>query len=217
MGSIGEVDLQPSTRVRLVELGNAVHRIELVSGAIQARIWAPPGQFFVDTAAGVAVDLGCAYDLAIDERGRGLLTVSSGWVGFDHQGLESFVPAGGACTIHPGRGPGTPYYTDSPAELREALVKLDFDSDPRVRASALTALLRAARPRDALTLWHLLGRSPAHERPAVFDRMAALLPPPSGVSRRDIVRGDRNAIDRWWGQLGVGPVEHWRRWKAVRP
>ncbi len=59
------------------------HRLRLERGALQALILAPPGQFHVETPAAVATDLGCAYRIAVDERGDSELRVTSGWVSLD--------------------------------------------------------------------------------------------------------------------------------------
>jgi hypothetical protein len=214
VGRIGRVEIAPSTRVRLIDEGRKSHRLELARGSIEAFIWAPPGQFLVDTPGGMAVDLGCAYTLTVDDDGQGLLRVSSGWVGFDHGGQESFVPAGAACRTRPGRGPGTPYRVDAPAALADALARFDFDGV--AARQSLAAVLASATLEDAFTLWHLLARVAREDRAAVFDRLAALRPPPDGVTREAILAGDRGARDRWWNALGLGTVEHWRRWKLDR-
>jgi FecR protein len=216
VGSIGRVEVAPRTRVRLVDDGRTSHRIELARGTIEAFIWAPPGRFLVDVPGGSAVDLGCAYTLTVDDRGEGLLRVKSGWVGFDHQGRESFVPAGAACRTRPGLGPGTPYRLDAPAALPDALARFDFERDEKVRTSSLAVVLATATTEDAFTLWHLLARVAPVDRGLVFERLAALRPPPPGVSRAAIEADDRGARDLWWDALNLGPVQHWRRWKLER-
>ena len=57
--------------------------MSLSKGAIHARIWAPPKQFFVNTPSATAVDLGCEYTLQVDEDGGGLIRVTLGWVSFE--------------------------------------------------------------------------------------------------------------------------------------
>jgi hypothetical protein len=214
VGAIGEVQLEPSTRVGLLDAGDRSHRLSLARGTMHAMIWAPPGQFFVDTPSAVAVDLGCSYTLEVDERGSGLLRVETGWVGFEHRGLQSLVPAGAACPTRPGFGPGTPYFETAPAVLRDALAGIDFASDAGERRIALEAALAAARARDALSLWHLLSRLAGEERARVHDRLAALVPPPAEVTREGILRGDRAMRDAWWDELGLGSADFWRDWTA---
>ena len=216
VGAIGQVEIEPRTRLRLVDAGAASHRIALDRGVLHARIWAPPGRFFVDTPSAVAVDLGCEYTLAVDEAGTGLLQVSSGWVGFEHGGRESFVPRGAACATRPGKGPGTPYYEDASVELTGALSEVDF-GPAADRADALRKLLATARRKDALSLWHLLARLDGADRIAVYDRMAALVAPPDGVTREGVLAGDSRMLDRWWEALGLGAAGWWRRWKIDSP
>jgi hypothetical protein len=216
VGTIGQVEIEPRTRLRLVDAGAASHRLALARGVLHARIWAPPGRFFVDTPSAVAVDLGCEYTLAVDETGAGLVQVSSGWVGFEHGGRESFVPRGAACATRPGKGPGTPYYEDASAELRRALAEVDF-GPADARADALRKVLATARPKDALSLWHLLARLDGADRAAVYDRMAELVAPPDGVTREGVLAGDRQMLDRWWEALGLGAAGWWRRWKIDSP
>jgi hypothetical protein len=211
VGAIGEVELEPVTRVGLVDAGRRFHRLSLERGVLHATIWAPPGQFLVDTPSAVAVDLGCRYTLGVDLDGSARLRVEAGWVGLEHHGRESFVPAGAVCLTRPGRGPGTPYYEDAPPPLAGALLELDF-GDGRGRPAALGRALASARPRDAVSLWHLLSRVRGAERGRVFDRLAALVPPPDSVTRAGILAGDRAMRDRWWDELGLGTAAFWREW-----
>jgi hypothetical protein len=208
---IGRVDVDPNTRVQLVESKGREHRLALERGTIHARIWAPPRFFYVNTAAAVAVDLGCAYTLQVDERGAGLLRVTDGWVGFESAGREAFIPKGAMCATRPGIGPGTPRYEDAPSGYGEALDTIDFGgSDDARRAAAYDLVLSRARRRDALTLWHLLSRGSREERARVYDRLAGLAPPPPGVTREQILRGDRGELAYWWDTLGVETGTWWK-------
>ncbi len=208
---VGEVEVEPDTRLRVVRAGSGEYRLSLVRGTITARIWATPGQFFVDTPSSIAVDLGCAYTLHVDPSGAGLVRVTLGWVGFEANGREAFIPEGAVCATRPGVGPGTPRYEDAPEGFAAALDVLDFAprADPR-RASSLDLVLARARRRDALTLWHLLSRGGVEERARVYDRMAALAAPPEGVTKDAVLRGDRSAIDAWWNSLGLEDTTWWR-------
>jgi hypothetical protein len=198
VGAIGTVDVEPNSRVRLVEASVTEHRLALDRGTLKARIWAPPRLFFVDTPAGVAVDYGCAYTLTVDDGGAGLLRVTLGEVALELGGRESLVPAGAACATRPGLGPGTPFFEDAPDALRAALARYDFEGGG---APALGDVLASARPRDTLTLWYLLARTTPTERPSVYDRLAALAPPPGGVDRDAVLALDAEALARWRERL----------------
>lgn len=203
VGSIGHVEIDPNTRVRLIETKPTEHRLELARGKMSAKIWAPPRLFFVDTPSAVAADLGCAYTLEVDDAGASLLHVTSGWVALQLKDRESMVPAGAACATRPGIGPGTPYFEDATGNFRWSLTELDFKPDDGTgsKARALESVLHEARFRDTLTLWHLLYRVEGKERELVFDRMSALSPPPRDVTREGVLRLDDKMLHLWKGYL----------------
>ncbi len=214
IADIGTVNVEPNTRLRLVAGGSGHNRLALDRGTIHAYIWALPGEFTVDTPSALAVDLGCAYTLQVDDSGAGLLRTKLGWVGFKLDGHEAFIPAGAVCATRPKVGPGTPYFEDASVSFRETLTKFDFAaSTPEERSAELSKILAEARQRDALTVWHLLARADESERGSVYDRMAALVPPPAGVTRDGILRLDQKMLDQWWNQLGLGDVSLWRIWE----
>jgi hypothetical protein len=215
VGLIGDVVLEPRTKVQLVDAGFVSHRLSLSRGILHARIWAPPGRFLVDTPSATAVDLGCKYTLAVDGSGAGLLSVESGAVGFVFQGRESFVPADASCRTRPRLGPGTPHFDDASAAFKAALEVLDFGEDPGARPAAFGTVLSEARPEDTLSLWHLLTRGGENERPLVYARMAELIPPPAGVSREAVLSGDRKSLDLWWNALGLEDISRWRLWERA--
>jgi hypothetical protein len=211
LGSVGHLDVGPSTEVRLLPAAGGRQRFRLVEGALGAMIWADPGQFFVETRSSLAVDLGCAYTLDVDGRGDGVLRVTTGWVGFQTRDRQALIPAGAMCRTRPGHGPGTPYFEDAPETLRTAVDTIDApEVDATTRAAALDRVLAASRPEDALTLWHLLRRVDGADRNHVYERLAQIAPPPAGVTRDGVRAGDRRMLELWWDSLGLGDTAWWR-------
>ena len=190
VGSIGTVDVEPNTRVRLVAASPTEHRLTLARGEISATVTAPPRLFLVDTPASTAVDLGCAYKIRTDESGDGVLRVTSGWVSLEWKGRESLVPAGADCRTRSRTGPGTPYFSDAPEALQQALAVFDSGSGGPAPSNVLGTILAEARVRDTLTLWHLLSRVESAERVRVFNRMVELIPLPASVSRDKVLQLD---------------------------
>jgi hypothetical protein len=190
IGEIGFVEIEPGTRVRVVKELPGEHRLALARGEIRAKISAPPKLFFVDTASGTAIDLGCEYTLSDDELGLGLLQVTKGWVSFQWKGVESLVPAGASCRTYPKIGPGIPYFDDASQRLKDALGN-----------AAIGVILDEARVRDTLTLWHLLQRVPVQDRGRVYDRIASLTPVPAGVSRERALKLDPETFKLWKDEL----------------
>ena len=215
VGEVGRVDVEPNSRVRLLQSRLGEHRMALDQGRIRAQIWAPPRFFFVNTPSAIAVDLGCAYTLDVDARGWGEVRVTHGWVAFEYAGRESFIPRDAVCATRPRFGPGTPHFADAPPALVEALSILDFSPTENVnRTAALDTVLVTARQRDALTLWHLLARGTTEERGRAYDRLVTLVSVPAGVTRDAVLAGDRRSLDALWNELGLDSASWWRLWKS---
>lgn len=229
VGSIGNVDIDENTRVRLIANERTEHRLELARGKMSARIWAPPRLFFVDTPSAVAADMGCAYTLEVGDDGGSLLRVTSGWVALELKDRESIVPAGAACETRPGVGPGTPYFEDASNEFREALKKIDFNHDASTGSNALKLILDHARLRDTLTLWHLLARVEVEDRVRVYEKMVALTPSPPNVSREAVLQLDEKTLEVWKVTLESswigynkyvpkeGSPDYWKMKKGLSP
>lgn len=207
--SIGSVAMETDTRIHITEASRRGERFRLDHGTIHALIWAPPAKFVVDTPSAVAVDLGCQYTLSVAKDGSGFLSVESGWVAFEARGIESFIPADAACTTRRGQGPDTPRFIDAKPELIAALTLFDVEA----KDEALDAVLAAARPRDGLTLWHLLKRTKGGQRDRVYSRLAQLVELPETASRAAILEGDMPAFDAAWNALQLGDTNWWREWK----
>jgi hypothetical protein len=197
---VGEVEVAPNSRVRLVTTNQSEHRMALERGKLHAFITAPPRLFFVDTPSAEAIDLGCEYTLEVDDAGIGLLRVTLGWVMLERDGRESYVPVGAACETRPGIGPGTPYFEDASMTMISALSRYDFENGGD---AALNTVLAESRKRDTFTLWHLLQRADGAARARVLDRMIALVDMPRCVTRKGILQLNQAMLDCWKDEMDL--------------
>jgi len=206
---IGNVDVDPGTRVRLEELEDHTQRLSLAQGSISANVLAVPRLFIVDTPSARAIDLGCAYTLAVDPAsGDAHLAVTSGRVELEERGRRSVVPAGASCDTRKGLGPGTPYWNEASPAFRAALARVDFEMGG---SAAMADVLREATASDALTLVHLLPRASAADLPALYTRLAAMAPPPDGVTESVIVGRQAWAQQAWLDDVvNRGGVPDWK-------
>ena len=58
IGDVGRLDVEPDSRLQLLSAATGNHRLAMAHGTVHAFIWAPPGQFFVETPSSTVVDLG---------------------------------------------------------------------------------------------------------------------------------------------------------------
>ncbi len=195
VANIGQITVDPNTRIRLLVTRSSEHRIALDRGKLEVATWAPPRLFIVETPSAAAVDLGCKYTLQVEDDGSSLLHVTLGLVALERDGRETIVPAGAFCRTL--AGPGTPFFEDSSDRFQSALRDLDSGVAGPERTQQLEITLHEARVRDALSLWHLLPRLDAESRGLIYDRLAQLLPPPSGVTRDGIMALDPAMLGAW--------------------
>lgn len=200
VGLIGNVVLDPNSRIRLLNTSITEHRMALDVGRLEAKVSAPPRLFLVDTPSAVAVDLGCEYTLEVDEAGRSFLHVKDGRVALQKEDREVVVLKGAMCETRPEAGPGTPFFTTSSLALRDALLRFDFENGG---TESLDTVLAEATRRDTYTLWNLLWRVDDDQRVRVFDRMVELAGPPKSTTREAVLSGDEKALWLWWGDFGL--------------
>jgi ferric-dicitrate binding protein FerR (iron transport regulator) len=198
VADIGHVEVEPNSSLQLLRSGSTEHRLSLEKGRLRAMILAPPRLFFVNTPSAVAIDYGCAYTLTVDEDGGSRLEVQAGWVMMVSRGRESMVPMGGVCITRSGIGPGTPYFEDASEVLLNALTRFDFEGGGK---AALDVVLAESRKRDTMTLINLLNRVRRQDRLRVYERLAALVPPPEGVTLAGVMRLDEEMLERWRMEL----------------
>src|SRR5262249_42506201 len=109
IANIGQLKIEPNTKIRLLVSKPDQHRIALDRGRLEATTWSPPRLFIVETPSAAAVDLGCKYSLEVEEDGSSLLQVTLGMVALQRDQRETIIPAGAFCRTRPGAGPGTPF------------------------------------------------------------------------------------------------------------
>lgn len=205
----GEVNVEPHSELSVLEPRAGRQRMTLDRGRIHALIWAPPRRFVVETPSARAIDLGCEYNLSVDSSGNGLVSVETGWVAFQFHAAESFIPAGAACRTYRTSGPGIPIYEDAPAALAGAVSGFETGAGK----DALSMILASARPKDGLTLWHLLRRVRVEDRRRVFERFAQLVRLPAELKPDRVVALDPHSLDLCWNALELEDADWWREWR----
>ena len=199
VGSIGEIDVQPNSRIKLIGSHKDEYRILLNEGKIHAVIWSSPGIFTVETPFATIVDLGCIYSLEIEKDGSGTLKVISGYVELKSGDTKSLIPAEAMCRTGKTFGTATPFFNDATTEFKNALNDFDLNKD---RSSALPVLLKESRKKDALTLWNILGKVNESEKEKTYKRITELVNIPTNITFQGIMNGDKEMMSALWKALG---------------
>lgn len=192
ISTIGSLTVFGDSRLRVVESAAHTQHLELARGRIRAKVTAPPRLFVVDTPAAAAVDLGCAYELSVDDRGETHVVVTSGAVSLESPrgtvlvlaGMEAHAPHGGAL--------GIPLAVVTSAAVREAALRFDAGD-----AGAVIAIVEHATAADIVTLWHLIPRVDGALREQVVRRLDALVTIPFDYAVEDMLAAKPDALAAW--------------------
>ena len=188
---IGTIDVAAGSLLRRVGKDGDRFRFALERGSISARVTAPPRLFIVETPSSHAVDMGCAYDLSVDDDGGTTLKVTGGWVLLEKPPHTAAVTAGMSCRSSAMGVIGTPFREEASADFKSALS--DFDQGK----PTLPTVLKLAEAEDAMTLWNMLASTKPASRGSVYDRLAQLSPPPEGVTRTGVLDLDKEMLQLW--------------------
>jgi len=201
IGTLGEVEVEPDSRLRVERIEDDVHRLFLARGRVHATIDAEPRVFQIGTPAGDTIDLGCEYDLIVDEDGTARITVTTGQVSFELDGREVYVPAGASCESTPDGGPRAPFFDGADPAFRTAVsaVELATAPDPADIARAV----RLDSREDGLTVWHLFTSETASPelRRAAYESLTSLFPKPMGVTDEGVLAGDEQMRAAWFERM----------------
>lgn len=211
---IGHMEVTPGTRVKLLDTRAGHHRLELLSGRVRARIWAPPGYFAIAAGASETVDLGCEFEMDRDLHGNGTIHVTSGWIMHRLKGQETLVPAGSSLAFNAERG-GIPLATTAPIGFRNAVEQLDSAMTQGMRPSDFEQQVAdQATPSDRFALLSLLTRYPVLASGPVYPKLAALLGEPIEAGHREAwSRGSVHAMNSWWERMPRPPKAWWLNWQ----
>jgi hypothetical protein len=197
---LGTLQVEQGSRLWVDRLQEDLVVLRLERGELSAlvSVGARPGLFNIDTPATRCVDLGCAYDLTVEESGDTLVRVTLGRVAFQNGGAEAFVPAGALCRASRTRGAGTPFFPASSPELRATLADFDaaVEAPERRRLAARVCELALQRV-DALPLWHLLQADDGTISAAAAQRLAVLAGAPVRLELEPGMRLDDTQRGEW--------------------
>lgn len=196
VASLGDVRVEPSSSLRVDDDGERAHKLFLERGALHAKISARPGHFQVGTPAGLSIDLGCEYDLAVDDGGATTMTVTHGRVAFEAAGRRVVVPAHATCAASREGGPNVPVRLAAAPEFVAAVRALEVS---KVAPAHDVEVVLAADVRDeSVTLFHLFQVAEAPElRTPLFERLSKVYPLPDGTDANALLRGDTDALESW--------------------
>lgn len=206
---IGTMRVEPESDVQLLSTGGVRHRIAIDRGELSVGVWAPPFSVTIETPAGSVLDMGCAFDLAVDGEVTDV-EVTSGWVQLQNRGGEVLVPEGAVSRMEKGSRASVPVFLDASREFQSAVRRME-EGNGSLRD--VETIGRHARRRDVYTILLLSERSRFGRR-ELLEHAARLAPPPSPELFTGASTGSADALWSWAETLELPPPKSWvRNWR----
>ncbi|MCA8944306.1 MAG: FecR domain-containing protein [Planctomycetes bacterium] len=200
---VGRLELTAGSRLQIQRIGDDRTQLYLERGQLHAFVTpeAAPRFFQVGTPSGTCVDLGCEYDLVVDDAGEAHVRVTLGQIAFEFDRGDVYVPRGAECRVSTD-GAGLPHFTDCDSMIRQVAEKYRGARNATDILGIAEFLCQIIdRKKDSLTLWHLLRLDIPEVREVVERKLLVL------VGHPDVRGKDPDAIK------GAAPLsdEEWRR------
>jgi FecR-like protein len=199
VAELGQLTLDSNSLLRVGDSSeiDGEHYLRLERGAVTASIFASPRIFQLGIPGGIAVDLGCVYRAEIEGDGQTRISVISGAVSLEALGSQVYVPRGASVWARVGEGPGTPIWDEADPEIRRIVRELDTGAALRFESDAFQSLFERTRPRDSLSIWHLMSRAQGRDRFVYAKLLARLVPMPEGYEPDDCVYAGTAGYVAW--------------------
>ena len=202
LGVLGEIEVEPSTQIKLLNLNASENHFYLQNGEINASIWGAPRHLFIDSPKGEIIDFGSSFNFKVDNDKSSVLKVKSGWAALHFKNQFVIIPAGNECITTDVIG--IPFNINSSKVFKE---KLNEFVANKINVSEL---LNIADKKDLVSLWYLLISSYQNERKEIFNKIKALNSNASKLNEDEILKLDENALNNLWEVLGIGRKNYWK-------
>lgn len=206
-GMIGYIDVDPASKLQLVNTKDKNYKIYLNSGKISVNTHGTASYFSVLTPSATYTDLGCSYTIEVGKNGSSFLHVDEGKVLISAGKEKEIIPEGAVCETMKNHQPGTPYFLSASTEFKAALSR--FDSGNRSKQN-IEQVIENSGKKDALSLWYLLRKAEPGEIKLIYDRLSEINAPPEGVTCEDIITGNTDMLFKWWDKLGFSKESLWQ-------
>ncbi|MBS1492479.1 MAG: zf-HC2 domain-containing protein [Bacteroidetes bacterium] len=172
IANVGDVSIEPNTKVRFIQSDNNISRIEVVYGTVNTST-SQADKFVLQSSNMKVQDKGGSYSFKVDDKGNGVIYVNNGIANVESGNKSSVVTDGKFCLYKPEYGVGIPFRKDSKPEFQNALFNYDFNNGgtPSVYYAIANAM-----PEDYSSLLNLIPRVDDKTKYLVYNKLSKLAP-----------------------------------------
>jgi len=172
IANVGDVSIEPNTKVRFIQSDDNVSRIEVLYGTVNTST-SQADKFVLQSSNMKVQDKGGSYSFKVDDKGNGVIYVNNGVANVESGNKSAVVTDGKFCLYKPEYGIGIPFRKDSKPEFQNALFQYDFNNGgtPSVYYAIANAM-----PEDYSSLLNLIPRVDDQTKYLVLNKLNKFAP-----------------------------------------
>jgi len=172
IANVGDISIEPNSKVRFVQSDGEVSRIEVLYGTVNTTT-SQADKFVLHSNNMKVQDKGGSYSFKVDEKGNGVIFVNNGIANVESGNKSAVVTDGKFCLYKPEYGVGTPFRKDASKEFQNALFSYDFNNGG---VPAVYYAVANAAPEDYTSLMNLIPRVDDKTKYLVLNKLGKLVP-----------------------------------------
>lgn len=172
IANVGDVSIEPNTKVRFIQSDNDVSKIEVMYGTVNTST-SQADKFILQSSNMKVQDKGGSYSFKVDDKGNGVIYVNNGIANVVSDNKSAVVTDGKFCYYKPEYGVGTPFRKDSKPEFQNALYQYNFNNGG---VNSVYYAMANAMPEDYASLINLIPRVDDKTKYLVLNKLGKLAP-----------------------------------------
>lgn len=196
--NVGKIEIEERTEIISVTQTKKENRLLLNYGKINVHTGTSPKGLEIRSGKFEISDRGSNSNILIDVKGNLDIRVNRGFVEVkvDNNSIFLIYEHESFCKI--GSLPDIPYNINSNRIIRRELVNYQYNDGGY---DSILKLIENATELDAISMWHLLGRTVRDERELVLDWLIERFPLPPGVTRINILNLVQDDLIKYFEEI----------------
>jgi len=170
--NVGDISIEPNSKVRFIQSDDNVSRIEVSYGTVNTST-SQADKFILQTSNMKVQDKGSSYSFKVDDKGNGVIYVNNGIANIESGDRKAVVAEGKFCMYKPEFGVGIPFRKDAKPEFQNALFQYDFNNGG---TNAIYSAIASAMPEDYYSLLNLIPRVDEKTKYLVYNKLGRIAP-----------------------------------------
>lgn len=172
IANVGDVSIEPNTKVRFIQSDDNVSKIEVMYGTVNTST-SQADKFILQSSNMKVQDKGGSYSFKVDDKGNGVIYVNNGIANVVSDNKSAVVTDGKFCYYKPEYGVGIPFRKDAKPEFQNALYNYDFNNGG---VNSVYYAIANAMPEDYSSLMNLIPRVDDKTKYLVYNKLGKLAP-----------------------------------------